>query len=193
MRIARIVAAAVAASVAAAAVGATPAWAHNSLTSASPKPDATVTSVPSTVKLTFLQSLNPEFTTIVVSDAAKHPVTSEKPAVDSNVGTLALPPDMADGVYTVAYRVVSKDGHPVQGSYSFTLRNATTPTSAPAAPSSGATPSPSASASAATFVAPVAAADSGSGTAGWWVALVAVLVLLVGGMAVWVVRRKRAR
>ena len=35
------------------------------------------------------------------------------------------PAELADGAYTVNYRVVSDDGHPVTGSFAFTVGDAT--------------------------------------------------------------------
>lgn len=52
-------------------IPASPAWAHNSLKTATPARDATVPSAPTEVTLEFMQRLDPTFTTIVLSDAAK--------------------------------------------------------------------------------------------------------------------------
>ncbi|MGX6601014.1 copper resistance CopC family protein [Micromonosporaceae bacterium Da 78-11] len=98
-----------------------PAWAHNSLAAAVPVADATLRAAPATVSLRFLQRLNPDFTTIVVSDAAGKPVATSTPAVAGATGTVTFAGKPANGRYTVAYRVVSVDGHAVKGSYVFTV------------------------------------------------------------------------
>ncbi|GAA0486232.1 hypothetical protein Ade02nite_09960 [Paractinoplanes deccanensis] len=96
-----------------------PAWAHNQLSSASPAAGSTVAASPSTVTLRFLETLKPDFTTIVVSDSARAKVPSSAPALRGNTGVVTLTSPLANGVYTVAYRTVSVDGHSVQGSYTF--------------------------------------------------------------------------
>ncbi|MEU1807473.1 copper resistance CopC family protein [Micromonospora aurantiaca (nom. illeg.)] len=115
-------------------VPAAPAAAHNSLQEATPARDARLTAAPTQVTLRFLQRLNPSFTTIAVSDAAQRTVPTSAPAVDGTTGTVTIDEPLANGTYTVAYRVVSRDGHPVQGSYRFTVADPAAP--APSAPAS---------------------------------------------------------
>ncbi|MFE2615425.1 copper resistance protein CopC [Micromonospora chalcea] len=123
-------------------VPATPAAAHNSLQEATPARDARLTTAPTQVTLRFMQRLNPAFTTITLRDAAERPVPASAPAVDGATGTVTIEEPLGNGTYTVAYRVVSRDGHPVQGSYRFTVAD---PAASPAA-----VPSPTADASAGT-------------------------------------------
>jgi methionine-rich copper-binding protein CopC len=66
----------------------TPAWAHNQLVTAVPAQNTTLTETPRTVTLTFRQVLNPDFTTIVVSDTARTKQPSSVPAVDGTRGTV---------------------------------------------------------------------------------------------------------
>lgn len=117
-----------------------PAWAHAQLVKAVPARGAALPSAPSTVELTFSEDLNPEFTTIVVSDADRQRVPASAPAVDGPSGTLTLGRPLTDGGCTVAYRVVSADGHTVQGSYGFTVGNPIQPAAAPAPDSGGLSP-----------------------------------------------------
>ena len=120
---------------------AAPAWAHAQLVSSEPARDATVGTAPASVTLTFSERLNPDFTTIVVSDAAKQRIPAAAPAVDAERGTVSLTEPLGNGAYTVAYRVVSVDGHTVQGSYPFTVADPALPAAAaaPAGPSDPAT------------------------------------------------------
>ncbi len=53
--------------------------------------------------------------------------------------SVAVPERLSAGSYTVGYRVVSADGHPITGSYSFTV----TAAAEGAGPESGAAPAPS--------------------------------------------------
>jgi methionine-rich copper-binding protein CopC len=120
----------------------TPAWAHTGLVSSDPAKDATLGRAPASVTLTFGGRINPDFTTIVVSDEAKQRIPASAPADDDRSSTVSLTQPLNNGAYTVAYRVVSVDGHTVQGSYVFTVAD-------PARPAAAAVPAVSPGAAAA--------------------------------------------
>ncbi|MCM4082000.1 copper resistance CopC family protein [Paractinoplanes hotanensis] len=175
-----------------------PAFAHNALAQATPAKGATVTKAPTSVKLKFLQKLNPDYTTITVTGAAK--VQTSEPEVEGATGTVTFDA-LANGAYTVAYRVVSKDGHTVQGSYKFTVADpsataeptTTEPTTAaPATPAADeslvAVPPPASSAPAATTE--LASDQDGSGGTGLLIALI-VAGLAVVALGVFLVTRRR--
>lgn len=82
--------------------------------------------------------------------------------------TVQVTDTLPNGTYTVAYRVVSADGHPVQGSYPFTVAD----------PTSSAAPVANVSASASAPSAAAAVEPDGGPNAGVLVAGAA-LVLLV--------------
>ena len=153
-------------------IPASPAWAHNSLKTATPARDATVPSAPTEVTLEFMQRLDPAFTTIVLTDAAKRKLPTGEPVVTGAKSTVQVTDTLPNGTYTVAYRVVSVDGHPVQGSYPFTVADPTS-SAAPVANVSASAPPPSA-----------AAARSGGGPSAGVLAAVALalLVLLTAGL-----------
>ncbi|MFI7219580.1 copper resistance protein CopC [Micromonospora maritima] len=158
---------------------AAPAAAHNTLQAATPAQDARLTAAPTTVTLRFLQQLNPEFTTIVLSDAGQRKIPTGAPAVDGATGTITVDQPLANGTYTVAYRVVSADGHPVQGSYRFTVADPAA-TVAPAAATPGGR----------TEVSAVGGGDDGPPAV--LLAAGAVVVVAVAGAALLLVRRRRA-
>ena len=56
---------------------------------------------------------------------SSHRSTLGEQVIDGGTVTVSLPSPLPDGTYTVAYRVVSADGHPVQGAYQFTVTGAT--------------------------------------------------------------------
>jgi methionine-rich copper-binding protein CopC len=157
---------------------AAPAWAHNQLISTVPAAGSTLAKPPTTVTLKFVQPLNPKFTTIAVSDAARHRVPAGAPAIDGGSGTVTLTEPLGNGGYTVAYRIVSVDGHVVQGSYDFTVADP----ALPAAPAAASSP------------APAAASSSGGGIPlGALIAIGAIVVLLAAGAAyLWVSARGRS-
>ncbi|MGW5077603.1 copper resistance CopC family protein [Micromonospora echinospora] len=144
-------------------VPATPAAAHNSLQEATPARDARLTTAPTQVTLRFMQRLNPAFTTITLRDAAQRQVPASEPAVDGATGTVTIEEPLGNGTYTVAYRVVSRDGHPVQGSYRFTVADPAAPPAAVPSPTADASAGTSAPAgtSAGTDASPASADDGG--------------------------------
>ncbi|MEG3633230.1 copper resistance protein CopC [Micromonospora palythoicola] len=172
-----------------------PAYAHNVLRKATPAQDAKLKKAPTRITLEFLQTLNPSFTTITLSDADKQQVTTGEPEVSGAKGTITIEPPLANGVYTVAYRVVSKDGHPVQGSYKFTVADPTAtaePSPSPAASEPAPTPSATPSAEPTASTSPVASDSSdGPGTT----ALLAgggIVLVLVAAATVLLLRRRSA-
>ncbi|MCO8269272.1 copper resistance protein CopC [Actinoplanes sp. TRM 88003] len=118
-----------------------PAWAHAKLLSADPAQSATLAKAPTSVTLTFNEELNPDFTTVVLSDAAQQRLPLAVPAVEATKARVAIDQPIGNGTYLLAYRVVSQDGHTVQGSYTFTVADpALPPAAVVAAPSAAAAP-----------------------------------------------------
>jgi methionine-rich copper-binding protein CopC len=173
----------------------TPALAHNALVSAKPAKNATVAKAPAEVTLGFLQKLNPKFTTIVVSDAEKQKIPAADPAIKGPKVTLKLDEPLPNGAYTVAYRVVSTDGHTVEGSYKFTVADKSAPTAAPApsATSPSAAPAVSVAPSAGPTAGVLAASTDSSGPGAGVIVLTTAVIILAAGLIGWfVVRRRRA-
>ena len=56
--------------------------------------------------------------------AEKHPVTETKPQLaQDDPKSIVLPlPELADGKYSVKFRVLSVDGHVVESSFDFTVK-----------------------------------------------------------------------
>lgn len=123
--------------------------AHTALANSDPAKDATVTAPPAAIVLTFTEDINPAFANVAVSSADGRNWVSGSPRVEGPRLTASVGPDRpVNGVYTVGYRVVSADGHPVTGSYSFTVAGvpvqaSPTPTTAGAAPSAAEPPAAS--------------------------------------------------
>ena len=140
--------------------GAGPALAHTKLVAADPAQDATVTSFEA-VRLRFTEPLRPEFSALAVTATNGAPVVSGSAAV---TGTeITVPVTVTDGgSYTVAYRVLSADGHPVEGSYAVTFAPA--PPSAASASPSAAEPSAAEPSNVATSGTAADGARAGGGT-----------------------------
>lgn len=171
---------------------ATPAAAHNQLIEAEPSPDSELAAPPEAVELVFVEPLDPEYTTVVVNDDAQSPVELGEPVIEGGRVRVSLPA-LAEGAYTVAYRVVSADGHPVQGSYSFTVNAADrTPSPEPGEP---AAVEPTGDEPTAERLAATGDADEGGGGgAGALVAAGAAAagLLVAGAIYLWWRRHRRA-
>lgn len=101
---------------------ASPASAHDDLLGADPAADAEVAVLPTEIVLTFSGVLLDDAgaSEVVVTDAAGASLTGGDPLVDGTRLTQPLTGN-ASGVVTVIWRVVSSDGHPISGEYSFTV------------------------------------------------------------------------
>jgi hypothetical protein len=178
----RIAAATVAACIAL-LLGAAPAFAHTRLESSNPADGSKLDSVPGTISLTFNEAVQSEFATLkVVGPDGTEYQTGTVSAADGQVSTAVSPLGPA-GAYQVGYRVVSDDGHPVQGTLSFIL---TTPGPAAAAPASAVpVATPVAAPAPAPAAAPVAtqASTQQSGGEPIWPWLVGAVVLVGAGAA----------
>ncbi|WP_435769810.1 copper resistance CopC/CopD family protein [Nocardioides sp. SYSU DS0651] len=99
-------------------VAAAPASAHATLVSTDPTEGAVLPEAPTEVTFTFDEPVKLVPRAVQAFDAAGDPVEVEAEARDEVV-IGALPDDLADGTYVVAWRVVSTDGHPIAGSLTF--------------------------------------------------------------------------
>lgn len=114
--------------------------AHAELESTDPADGSTVATAPAQVTLTFGEELVPETVALAVN-GPNGTVAIDDPAVDGAVVTLPWPAAADAGEYAVAYRVVSQDGHPVEGTFAFTIEGGIVTTQGSAAASAAASPS----------------------------------------------------
>jgi methionine-rich copper-binding protein CopC len=108
-----------------------PASAHDQLLSSDPKDGATLDAQPASITLTF--SASPLDTGIEIALVGPDGVTArgEDIQVDDEVVTAQLPGDLPPGGYDVAWHVVSSDGHPIDGEFSYTVEGEAEPTAEP--------------------------------------------------------------
>ncbi|WP_033295981.1 copper resistance CopC family protein [Amycolatopsis jejuensis] len=110
---------------------ATPALAHNVLVSSDPASGASVAKGPAKITLTFDQYVqNADVNQIAVTGPDGGQWAEGPVSVENNVLSAPLRPLGPAGKYTVGYRVLSADGHPVSGEIPFTLTTAGTGTPA---------------------------------------------------------------
>ena len=98
--------------------------AHAELETSNPEANSVIGSAPAVVSLTFGEKLmvvgaEKDANQIQVTNAANDRVDNGDYQVTGEVLTVSLKPDLADDTYKVTYRVVSKDGHPIEGVYEF--------------------------------------------------------------------------
>jgi len=99
------------------------AWAHAALLRTVPEASRTINAAPPEVRLTYSEPVEPRFAIVSVTDAAGKQVTSGDPAAalgspDTLVTSLERVPV---GWYLVFWRVISADGHPVRGAFTFAV------------------------------------------------------------------------
>ena len=94
-----------------------PAVAHDQIISSTPENGQLLEAAPSTVSFEFTEDILDDGmgSAIVVLDAAGTDWVAGPLVVDAATVTAPLKPNMPNGVYTVTWRVVSSDGHPVSG------------------------------------------------------------------------------
>jgi copper resistance protein C len=179
----RLLAATVAACIAL-LLGAAPAFAHTRLESSDPADKSSVDTAPESVSLTFNEDISAEFASMsVVGPDGTNYATGAVSTTGGQVSTAVSPLGPA-GSYEIGYRVVSDDGHPVQGKVTFTLTapgpGAATP---PIAPATAAAPTPEPAPPATTAVDPQASSQPSEGAPIWpW--LVGAVILVAAGAVV---------
>ena len=104
---------------------ATPVLAHAQLVKAEPARRAVIDKSPTQIRLWFNEEIEGAYTSLSVFGANKKPVTDAKPEVVSDdPKSVVLPlPDLKPGKYTVKFRVLSVDGHIVDESFSYKVKN----------------------------------------------------------------------
>ena len=113
--------------------GAAPASAHATLISTDPDEGEVLTTAPDEVTFTFDEPVTLAADGVQVFDATGAPVASESSGRDTVI-TTDLPDVLDDGTYVVVWRAVSADGHPIAGSLSFSVGEASLRVVAPAVP-----------------------------------------------------------
>lgn len=110
---------------------ATGASAHESLTDSSPRSGEVLESGPSEIALIFSGQLLEDGAAVAVSDSDSYDWASGAPAVEDTTATLGLDQALPDGEYEVLWRVVSSDGHPISGAFTFRVGEGGSNDSAP--------------------------------------------------------------
>ena len=100
------------------------AWGHAALVRSTPAPRAMVARSPERVRLWFNEALEAKFAAVSVWDGQGQQIDQQDGLVgpeDPKALSVGIP-TLGPGTYTVRYRVLSVDGHVVEGSFRFTVR-----------------------------------------------------------------------
>lgn len=190
------------------AVMAPGALAHDQLLSSDPANGATVKTAPRTMVLMFSAELKAIGTTVVLKDA-EGKTYDAAPSVSGQNLTVGVGSELPAGEYTLEWRVVSSDGHPIEGTaanlqaVTFTVAGGTSPSAAasskaPAAATATVTASASAPANAAATQAassesnnPVQEAAQNSGISPWLIGAIAAVAVIAAVATIIAKNRKR--
>ncbi|MEV4645167.1 copper resistance protein CopC [Saccharopolyspora sp. NPDC049357] len=151
-----------------------PAVADATLLSTDPAEGTQLAELPAAARLQFNQPVHAEVITVTVTGPNGENVAAAPAAVADTTVTQPLARSTVPGAYTVAFRVVSEDGHPVAGKSTFTLL-----------PAPGAPPAPQQQAQ------PPQAAPEPTTNYAVVLGLIGVAVLLAIGVGAVIIRRFR--
>jgi len=103
------------------------ALAHAGLESSDPSPGAYLDVSPERITLTFDEAVTTAFGSLRVLDSNADVVveTPLKRGEEKSIAVAEVGRTLDDGTYVVVWRVTSSDGHPVQGSFTFVVGEAT--------------------------------------------------------------------
>lgn len=100
------------------------AQAHSVLLDTDPEDGEQLAVAPDVVTLTFNEDITDLGTEIVITTADDETINDGDTEIDGPQISQALSPDRPEGLYTVTWRAVSADGHPISGDFTFTAAEA---------------------------------------------------------------------
>lgn len=102
------------------AIGA-PAQAHDTLLESDPADGATLETSPEAITLTYSADILEVSPLVRITDENGEQLAEITPSVDGPVATATLEEPLPAGTSTVQWRVVSSDGHPIEGTFEVTV------------------------------------------------------------------------
>lgn len=110
--------------------------AHGLLRSSSPAADTVLAAPPGEIRLTFTEAPELTFTRVRLIGPDGHVFTHPVRILPGNVAVARIEPRLKPGEYRVEWQTAGDDGHPVSGSFAFTVAAPASDTSAAAVDSS---------------------------------------------------------
>lgn len=101
------------------------ALAHAGVTGSNPLEGEMLTTAPQHVDVEFSERLINAGAALVVTGPDGSIISEAKPTIQGRTMSTRISGELGPGEYSVAYRVVSEDGHAVKGTYAFFIENGT--------------------------------------------------------------------
>ena len=98
-----------------------PAQAHDTLLESDPADGATLETSPEAITLTFSADILEVSPLVRITDENGEQLAEITPSIDGPVATATLEEPLPAGTSTVQWRVVSSDGHPIEGTFEVTV------------------------------------------------------------------------
>ena len=98
-----------------------PAQAHDTLLSTDPEDGSTLETSPEAITFTFSADVLEVSPLVRITDESGEEVAEIEPSVEGPTATATLPEPLAAGTYEIQWRVVSGDGHPIEGTLTLTV------------------------------------------------------------------------
>lgn len=98
-----------------------PAQAHDTLLSSDPEDGASLETSPEEIALTYSADVLEVSPLVRISDEDGDELAEIVPTVEGPVVTATLEEPLPAGTHTVQWRVVSSDGHPIEGTFTLTV------------------------------------------------------------------------
>jgi methionine-rich copper-binding protein CopC len=98
--------------------------AHATLLRTQPAAEEVLVTAPAQIRFWFSERLEPLFHAVRITNDKTGIVPTQDPRVDKTDPTLLIVPlsPLPPGSYQVGWRVLSRDGHVAEGSFSFTIQ-----------------------------------------------------------------------
>ncbi len=102
-----------------------PVMAHAALVKSDPPRRATLSNPPKQIQLWFNEKIEGAYASVVLLDSNKKSITENNPEVVANdpKSVVLNIPEIGTGKYTIQYRVMSVDGHVIESSFDFNIKN----------------------------------------------------------------------
>lgn len=165
-----------------------PVSAHTALRKSTPAKNAEVDSLPE-ISLVFTEDINPKVVKVQLRDANGGQHEAGSPKVAGDTVTQPVSGGLTAGRYSIVYRVISADGHPVQGEVPFTFVGDLARPAPPQNAAGGTAPPPNPT--------PASAADpddskKSGGSKNWLVVAGVLIAVLAAGGGVYLLRARRS-
>lgn len=106
------------------AIGNHSAYAHAGMMGSTPKDGEVLQANPGQISVRFTETLEPDLVMVRLFDWNGREIPLQRPTLqpgDASQVNAQLPPDLAEGTYSVIVSVVSEDGHPVEERLTFSI------------------------------------------------------------------------